>query len=192
MRFPAGWHFEGDGFDYTFKYTGDHTRKRGRPERGLRLVKAIYGLKQSGALWEETLRSFLLSINAVQCVVDPCLWRYSKGGNTLLFVVYVDDIVIACSNQEFRDAFVNTLQERFTLRDNGPRMLLVKLHTSSSDYLIGFRKLGYASPLQTCERPQQTYRTQTSPYKRPTAPETLPKVAESQMQSARESCHTRD
>ena len=34
--------------------------------------------------------------------------------------MYVDDIVIACSNQEFRDAFVNTLQERFTLRDNGP------------------------------------------------------------------------
>ena len=120
MRFPAGWHFEGDGFDYTFKYTGDHTRKRGRPERGLRLVKAIYGLKQSGALWEETLRSFLLSINAVQCVVDPCLWRYSKDGNTLLFVVYVDDIVIACSNQDFRDAFVSVLQERFTLRDNGP------------------------------------------------------------------------
>merc|ERR1712185_482655 len=120
MRFPAGWHFEGDGFGYTFKYTGDHTRKRGRPERGLRLVKAIYGLKQSGALWEETLRSFLLSINAVQCVVDPCLWRYSKGGNTLLFVVYVDDIVIACSNQDFRDAFVSVLQERFTLRDNGP------------------------------------------------------------------------
>ena len=87
------------------------TRKKGRPDRALRLVKAIYGLKQSGALWEETLRSFLLSIGAVQCAVDPCLWRYSKDGNTLLFVVYVDDIVIACSNQDFRDAFVSMLQE---------------------------------------------------------------------------------
>ena len=120
LRFPSGWEFLEDGPSWTFKYTGDHKKTRGRPEKAFRLWKAMYGLKQGGAAWEEELSQFLSSLGAERSVVDPCLWRYAESGQTILFAVYVDDIVMACSSQAFRDTFVKRISERYALRDNGP------------------------------------------------------------------------
>ena len=119
LRFPRGWKFTKNGDSWDYEYTGDFQKTRGKPEQAFRLVKAMYGLKQGGAVWEEELRNFLLSLGAVQSTVDPCLWRYSESGKMILFVVYVDDLIMACSCQHFRDAFVKQLSDKFTLRDNG-------------------------------------------------------------------------
>ena len=92
LRFPRGWKFTKNGESWDYEYTGDFQKTRGKPEQAFRLVKAMYGLKQGGAVWEEELRNFLLSLGAVQSPVDQCLWRYSESGKMILFVVYVDDI----------------------------------------------------------------------------------------------------
>ena len=90
LRFPRGWKFTKNGDSWDYEYTGDFQKTRGKPEQAFRLVKAMYGLKQGGAVWEEELRNFLLSLGAVQSTVDPCLWRYSESGKMILFVVYVE------------------------------------------------------------------------------------------------------
>ena len=56
----------------------------------VRLLRSIYGLKQSPRQWFGTFHNFLLSLNLRQSTVDHGLYLTQVGGNLLL---YVDDIV---------------------------------------------------------------------------------------------------
>jgi len=67
------------------------------PGQFLKLLKALYGLHQSGRLWAELLISILLSIGFTQCQWgDPyVLVRRSRSGRFLFIGVYVDDMPTA-------------------------------------------------------------------------------------------------
>jgi len=84
------------------------------------LKRSIYGLKQSGRRWEIRFWEFLRTINAVQCDVDPCLWKIEEKGNVLLVAIYVDDVVFATNSPSFRDEVVHKLKKAFQVVDQGP------------------------------------------------------------------------
>ena len=84
------------------------------------LKRSIYGLKQSGRRWEIRFWEFLRTLNAVQCEIDPCLWKIKEGGNFLLIAIYVDDVVFATNSPPFRDEVVRKLKEAFQVVDQGP------------------------------------------------------------------------
>jgi len=66
----------------------------------VRLLKSIYGLKQSGELWNKRLNNILVSAGYKRCFSDPCLYvkieEVSKWKT--LVCVYVDDILYAATN----------------------------------------------------------------------------------------------
>ena len=78
-----------------------------------KLKKALYGSKQSGRLWQLTLRKFLISneMGFTCSLLDPCLFVRRRGNETILIGVYVDDLVVASNSdrgfQEFKCAFCN-------------------------------------------------------------------------------------
>ena len=114
MRPPRGYRITIDGrFVRSYSPVFD-------PHWVLKLLRAIYGLKQSGRCWEARLRAFLKKIGAQQCSHDPCLWSFKNGTLHLFFVVYVDDLVIASNSDEHREEFLKILKGTFKLRDNGP------------------------------------------------------------------------
>ena len=81
----------------------------------LKLKKSLYGLKQSGRNWNNTLDSFLKEQGFKQSVNDPCF--YTKDGNIFL-VHWVDDIIVAaepCSLKSVKE----TLKGRFKMKDLG-------------------------------------------------------------------------
>ena len=47
--------------------------QRGYP-RVVQLRKALYGLRQSGYLWNQLMTEFLISTGFRQCISDPCLF----------------------------------------------------------------------------------------------------------------------
>ena len=83
------------------------------------LQKAIYGLKQSGARWEARLVQYLLGAGFERCDVDPCLYLLRRNGETLLLVVYVDDLIMATSTIALRQEVVSDLTKNFKLKDTG-------------------------------------------------------------------------
>ena len=83
------------------------------------LQKAIYGLKQSGARWEARLVQYLLGAGFTRCDIDPCLYLLRRDGETLLLVVYVDDLIMASSKPELRQEVVEDLTKTFKLKDTG-------------------------------------------------------------------------
>lgn len=66
-------------------------------ERGtliVKVVKALYGLVQSAALWHDTLVTFLKSLGFVQNDIDPCVMNKKIDDHMITIILYVDDILI--------------------------------------------------------------------------------------------------
>ena len=81
----------------------------------LQLKKTLYGLKQAGLNWFDTLRTHLISIGFSQSTTDPCC--FYRGD--LILICYVDDCLIFCRDEKKIDAFVAELHSKFTLTDEG-------------------------------------------------------------------------
>lgn len=85
-----------------------------------KLKKSLYGLKQSGRMWNSVLHSFLLSQNFVQSMCDNCV--YTKHNNNLktIIIVWVDDIIISGSNLNCVNQIKLALSNKFKMKDLGP------------------------------------------------------------------------
>ena len=70
------------------------------PNMVWKLKKSLYGLKQSGRMWNKLLNKFLTSEGFVRSMTDPCLYTYFDGKNTVNIIVWVDDLLIAARNQQ--------------------------------------------------------------------------------------------
>jgi hypothetical protein len=82
-----------------------------------KLLKTLYGLKQSPREWFKVMKSFLLSLEFIQCQADPCI--YYKPGNQLFVGVYVDDIITIGKGNEVK-AFREKLRTHFDITEGGP------------------------------------------------------------------------
>ncbi|WVZ75892.1 hypothetical protein U9M48_023911 [Paspalum notatum var. saurae] len=68
------------------------------PDQVYKLRKALYGLKQAPRAWYARLKSFLLKSGFVMGSVDKTLFLLSRGGDTLIVQIYVDDIIFSGSS----------------------------------------------------------------------------------------------
>ncbi|WVZ80469.1 hypothetical protein U9M48_027940 [Paspalum notatum var. saurae] len=85
------------------------------PDRVYKLRKALYGLKQAPRAWYARLKSFLLKSGFVMGLVDKTLFFLSRGGDTLIVQIYVDDIIFggssyALMSREFEMSLMGELQ----------------------------------------------------------------------------------
>ena len=65
-----------------------------------KLNKSLYGLKQSGRNWNTVLHTYLVESNFVQNQSDTCVYTMSNDNETIYILVWVDDLIIAASNEE--------------------------------------------------------------------------------------------
>ena len=86
-----------------------------------RLNKSIYGLKQSGRNWYQTLTSYLKSKGFEPGAGDQCVYTKDDPDNTARIIVlfWVDDILI-CSQDENKITDTKTLlHQQFNMDDRG-------------------------------------------------------------------------
>ncbi|WVZ49160.1 hypothetical protein U9M48_000537 [Paspalum notatum var. saurae] len=84
-------------------------------DRVYKLRKALYGPKQAPRAWYPRLKSFLLKSGFVMGSVDKTLFLLSRGGDTLIVQIYVDDIIFggsshALMSREFEMSLMGELQ----------------------------------------------------------------------------------
>ena len=84
----------------------------------VRLEKALYGLRQSGLLWNDLLVSKLVKVHGMeQCKTDPCAFRLIREGKVVLILtVHVDDMAVGGPEDEI-DKLLVVLNEDFTTND---------------------------------------------------------------------------
>ncbi|WVZ63854.1 hypothetical protein U9M48_013452 [Paspalum notatum var. saurae] len=89
------------------------------PDRVYKLRKALYGLKQAPRAWYARLKSFLLKSRFVMGSVDKTLFLLSRGGDTLIVQIYVDDIIFGGSSHALVSSFAEQMSREFEMSLNG-------------------------------------------------------------------------
>ncbi|WVZ75786.1 LOW QUALITY PROTEIN: hypothetical protein U9M48_023817 [Paspalum notatum var. saurae] len=85
------------------------------PDRVYKLRKALYGLKQAPRAWYARLKSFLLKSGFVMGSVDKTLFLLSRGGDTLIVQIFVDDIIFGGSSHALVSSFAKPISREFEM-----------------------------------------------------------------------------
>ncbi|CAI7763342.1 unnamed protein product [Closterium sp. NIES-54] len=89
--------------------------------RVCKLVKSLYGLKQSPMLWYEALDGVLKGAGWKKSRMDEALYFKSDAeGEMCWLLVYVDDLLAASRNQSMLGKLRDLLQSAFQLREISP------------------------------------------------------------------------
>ena len=99
------------------------------PSHVCALLKSLYGLKQSGRLWNHTFDAFLKLYDLIASDADTCVYYRLNTGNTvdLIVGIFVDDGIVCASNTHDLNAVIEHLQGMFKVT-HGPM-----------DYYVGFQ-----------------------------------------------------
>ncbi|WVZ52850.1 LOW QUALITY PROTEIN: hypothetical protein U9M48_003869 [Paspalum notatum var. saurae] len=84
-------------------------------DRVYKLRKALYGLKQAPRAWYARLKSLLLKSGFVMGLVDKTLFLLSRGGDTLIVQIYVDDIIFGGSSHALVSSFAEQMSREFEM-----------------------------------------------------------------------------
>ncbi|KAH9688658.1 hypothetical protein KPL70_015204 [Citrus sinensis] len=90
-----------------------------KPQYVCKLKKALYGLKQAPRAWYNKLSSALKDWGFKNSISDTSLFFINKDGDTVLLLVYVDDILLTGSNSRIIDDVIQKLNKSFSLKDLG-------------------------------------------------------------------------
>ena len=89
------------------------------PTHVCKLNKAIYGLKQAPRAWFSRLSSRFLQLGSHGSLSDTSLFIYKSKSFTMFILIYVDDIIITCSNPTEIDELLILPQCDFAIKDLG-------------------------------------------------------------------------
>ncbi len=84
-----------------------------------KLLKSLYGLKQSPRQWYFKMHAFLIEIGFISSLNDPCLYIRHQSSGILLIALYVDDLLIAGSSKAEVESIKDKLSHRFEMKNIG-------------------------------------------------------------------------
>lgn len=84
-----------------------------------KLKKALYGLKQSALQWNIKLNEIMNQIGFKRALSDQCLYYANFNDGFALIIVYVDDLLIACSDIDLMNRIKSKLKSLIEISDKG-------------------------------------------------------------------------
>jgi hypothetical protein len=85
----------------------------------LRLLKTLYGLKQSPREWNANLDKFMISMSYTRITADSCVYIRRSAKGTVIIAVYVDDLIIAGSSLRLVESVKGAFHNRYKMKDMG-------------------------------------------------------------------------
>ena len=85
----------------------------------LQLDYALYGLKNSGHLWNRQFDEYLQSIGCVRMASDTCCYKLSRDKSWLVFALFVDNLFVAATDDAIVQWLIKRLSEKYEIT-NGP------------------------------------------------------------------------
>ena len=84
-----------------------------------RLLRSLYGLKQSGRLWNQNVIAFYKSIGFIQLNGDPSILIRRLEDEISVVSVYVDDFLLASNTMANLKALKASLAKEYDTKDHG-------------------------------------------------------------------------
>lgn len=115
----------GDLEEDVFMAVPEGLRESSNSNKVCKLLRSIYGLKQSPRQWYSKMHEFLLSLNFVSSRNDPCLYVRHLGSGILIIALYVDDLLIAGNSKSEIESLKRELSHRFEMKDMGAARIML-------------------------------------------------------------------
>jgi len=107
------------------------------------LKKSLYGLKQAGRNWYNTLNKVLKKYGAIPLNADPCVYHIGKGEDLTLIAVYVDDLIIASKDVNKIEQLKINISQNFEIKDLGDIKHCLGIEFTKKDDRITMHQRGY-------------------------------------------------
>jgi hypothetical protein len=106
----------------------------------IKLQRFLYGLKQSGCMWYNRLKEYLLREGYNNDLICPCVFIKKLEYDFVIIVVYVDDLNIIETHEEI-PKIVNYLMKEFEMKDLGNFFFYLSLQIEHLAYGILIHQL---------------------------------------------------
>jgi hypothetical protein len=134
-----------------------------QPGKVLKLMKSLYGLKQAGRNWYQTLKEYLISKEGFTlCLSDQCIFLKDEGA--LMLLIYVDDVIISAKIAKDGTDLLARIKLHFEIGEEGSLEWYIGMKVvdtgssvefSQSHYVTkAIEKYGY-DPKVTAESPMK-------------------------------------
>ena len=101
-----------------------------------KLNKSLYGLKQSGRIWNLLLHDYLTEGGFKQSLTDMCVYTKQNHDCQVVLLVWVDDLLIAANDENTLRNEKQMLCKRFQMKDLGVLSLFLNIQFDfESDYV---------------------------------------------------------
>ena len=129
-----------------------------------KLQKALYSLKQIPRAWFDRFSAFLLKSGFFCCLADPSLFIFHSNLGTLIFLLYVDDILLTGSSTTLVSIFIQLVSSEFKMKDLGQIHHFLGIELSQTSDCLHLSQSHYA--LTILERPNMVdYKPISTPLK---------------------------
>lgn len=93
----------------------------------LKMLGALYGLKQSSNVWNKMFNNFMINAGFQQLKMDTCIYTRGSGSNRIILGIHVDDQAIAGPNKQVINQFKKEMGQHFKMKDLGPQTHILGL-----------------------------------------------------------------
>ena len=83
----------------------------------MRLLKSLYGLRQSPTNWRNTIDKHLVEIGFKSLKSDHCVYTYSECGAIYILTLYVDDVLLLEKDVLMLRRIKHMIMSRFSMTD---------------------------------------------------------------------------
>jgi hypothetical protein len=74
--------------------------EEGKEEEVCKLLKPLYGLKQSDREWYKKLDGYMKNNGGRRTPSDPCVYVFGENDERVIIIIYVDDLILASKKLE--------------------------------------------------------------------------------------------
>ncbi|KAJ3540638.1 hypothetical protein NMY22_g4216 [Coprinellus aureogranulatus] len=108
-----------------YMYQPEGFEAKGKETWVWKLKRGLYGMKQSGRLWNGTMNDAMIGWNFKRLGSDACIYYRKEGEHINIVLVHVDDFLCISPKKEDNERFKAQMRERWTIKELGvPRQFL--------------------------------------------------------------------
>ena len=110
-----------------------------------KLSKSIYGLKQASRQWYLKFNKVIKAYGFIENALDECIYMKTSGRHFIILVLYVDDILLACTNLTMLHDCKSFLFKHFDMTDlaEASYVLGIDISRNREKGLLGLSQRSY-------------------------------------------------
>jgi len=108
-----------DNDEHIFMEQPPHHEVMDRSRYVVKLKKSLYGLKQAGRKWYDTLCRSLIEVGFTRSMADPAVFYARVGADVVVLAIHVDDTMITGNSVKLLNEFQRRIGGKFQITDLG-------------------------------------------------------------------------